>query len=93
MAQFSVHYAKTNLSKLIAAALEGGEVVIARGNVPVVRLVPVVPRGTRWSPAHMGSTNPRLRFRASPPRERATFPAVMEFFRHGDRTHLLDHQA
>ena len=47
MAQFSVHYAKTNLSKLIAAALEGGEVVIARGNVPVVRLVPVVPRGKR----------------------------------------------
>jgi prevent-host-death family protein len=42
MAQFSVHEAKTNLSKLIAAAIEGGEVVIARGSVPVVRLVPVV---------------------------------------------------
>ncbi len=41
MAQFSVHEAKTNLSKLIAAAVEGGEVVIARGSVPVVRLVPV----------------------------------------------------
>lgn len=47
MAQFSVHDAKTNLSKLIATALAGGEVVIARGNVPVVRLVPVTPRGTR----------------------------------------------
>ncbi len=47
MAQFSVHDAKTNLSKLIATAMEGGEVVIARGSVPVVRLVPVVPRGSR----------------------------------------------
>jgi prevent-host-death family protein len=47
VAQFSVHEAKTNLSKLIAAALEGGEVVIARDNVPVVRLVPVAPRGRR----------------------------------------------
>ncbi len=47
MAQYSVHDAKTNLSKLIAAAMEGGEVVIARGAVPVVRLVPVTPRGSR----------------------------------------------
>lgn len=47
MAQFSVHDAKTNLSKLIASALEGGEVVIARGSVPAVRLVPVAPKGKR----------------------------------------------
>jgi prevent-host-death family protein len=47
MAQFSVHDAKTNLSRLIADALAGGEVVIARGNVPVVRIVPVNPRGRR----------------------------------------------
>ncbi len=47
MAQFSVHDAKTNLSRLIADALEGGDVVIARGAVPVVRLVPVEPRGKR----------------------------------------------
>jgi prevent-host-death family protein len=47
MAEFSVHDAKTNLSRLIAAALAGDEVVIARGNVPVVRLVPVAPRGKR----------------------------------------------
>lgn len=47
MAQFSVHDAKTNLSKLIAAALAGDEVVIARGNVPVVRLAPVAQRGHR----------------------------------------------
>jgi prevent-host-death family protein len=47
MAQFSVHEAKTNLSKLIAEALEGGEVVIARGSVPVVRLVPIEPPARR----------------------------------------------
>jgi prevent-host-death family protein len=47
MTQFSVHEAKTNLSKLIADALEGGDVVIARGAVPVVRLVPVEPRVSR----------------------------------------------
>jgi len=47
MAQFTVHDAKTNLSRLIADALAGGEVVIARGSVPVVRLVPVKPHGRR----------------------------------------------
>ncbi len=47
MSQFSVHKAKTNLSKLIASALDGADVVIAHGSVPVVRLVPVVPLGKR----------------------------------------------
>ena len=47
MTQFTVHDAKTNLSRLIAEALAGGEVVIARGNIPAVRLVPVTPRGKR----------------------------------------------
>ena len=47
MPQFSVHDAKTNLSRLIAEAEAGGEVVIARGAVPVVRLVPVNAPGQR----------------------------------------------
>ena len=47
MAQFSVHDAKTNLSRLIADALAGADVVIARGSVPAVRLVPVEPVGRR----------------------------------------------
>ena len=38
-----MHQAKTQLSKLIAAALAGEEVVIARGSEPVVRLTPVKP--------------------------------------------------
>lgn len=36
-----VHEAKTNLSKLIALAEAGEEVIIARGNAPAVMLVPV----------------------------------------------------
>jgi prevent-host-death family protein len=39
--QVSIHAAKTNLSKLIEAALAGGEVVIAKGSKPVVRLVAI----------------------------------------------------
>lgn len=36
----SIHAAKTNLSKLIERAASGEEVVIARGQTPVARLVP-----------------------------------------------------
>jgi antitoxin (DNA-binding transcriptional repressor) of toxin-antitoxin stability system len=39
----SVHAAKTHLSRLIERACAGEEVVIARGKVPVVRLVPIGP--------------------------------------------------
>ena len=36
--QINIHEAKTQLAKLIKAALNGKEVIIARGNKPVVRL-------------------------------------------------------
>lgn len=41
MKQVTIHAAKTNLSKLIEAALNGEEIVIAKGSKPVVRLVPI----------------------------------------------------
>lgn len=41
MSTYTVHKAKTNLSKLIAEAEAGQEVIITRGSDPVVRLVPV----------------------------------------------------
>ncbi len=47
MATITVHKAKTTLSQLIERALAGEEIIIARGAVPAVRLVPVrkyVPR-------------------------------------------------
>ena len=36
--QVNIHEAKTQLSRLIQEALKGKEVIIARGNKPVVRL-------------------------------------------------------
>lgn len=36
--QYNIHEAKTQLSKLIQAALNGKQVLIAKGNKPVVRL-------------------------------------------------------
>lgn len=39
MKTFTVHAAKTQLSKLIAWAQAGEEIVIAKGSTPVVKLV------------------------------------------------------
>jgi prevent-host-death family protein len=41
MAIVTVHQAKTQLSKLIARAEAGEEIVIARGREPVVKLMPI----------------------------------------------------
>lgn len=60
MKQVTVHVAKTQLSKLIDAALAGEDVVIAKGNRPVVRLV-AIPQG-RFQigilPSHSLGTGP-----------------------------------
>lgn len=42
MTQVTIHEAKTHLSRLIQLALDGEEVIIAKGKQPVVKLV-VVP--------------------------------------------------
>ena len=47
MKQYTVHAAKTNLSKLIAEAEAGEEVVIARGDIPIVKLQLVQPKPRR----------------------------------------------
>ena len=41
MQRATIHAAKTNLSKLIEAALAGEDVIIFNGRRPVVRLVPI----------------------------------------------------
>jgi prevent-host-death family protein len=41
MAEFGMHAAKTNLSKLVERALAGEEIVITRRGKPAVRLEPV----------------------------------------------------
>ena len=39
----TIHQAKTNLSRLIQAAVAGEQIIIARGKTPLVRLVHVRP--------------------------------------------------
>jgi prevent-host-death family protein len=39
--KYTVHQAKTNLSKLLEEACSGKEVIIARGKQPVAKLVPI----------------------------------------------------
>ena len=41
MKTVTIHHAKTQLSRLIEAAVAGEDIVIARGRTPVVRLVSV----------------------------------------------------
>lgn len=43
MATVSVHEAKTHLSRLINDVLAGKEVIVARGKLPVIKLVPIEP--------------------------------------------------
>jgi prevent-host-death family protein len=43
----TIHVAKTNLSRLVARAEAGEEIVIARGNKPVAKLVPIAPKPKR----------------------------------------------
>jgi prevent-host-death family protein len=55
MKTVNIHEAKTNLSALIAAAEAGEEVVIARANKPVVKLVAVKPKPVQRIPGlHKG---------------------------------------
>jgi prevent-host-death family protein len=43
----TIHVAKTNLSRLVARAEAGEEIVIARGRKPVAKLVPIAPKPKR----------------------------------------------
>lgn len=55
----NMHEAKSQLSKLIAAAEAGDEVVIARRGKPAVRLVPMQSSGFRFGAlAHLVSAVP-----------------------------------
>ncbi|MFN7128945.1 MAG: type II toxin-antitoxin system Phd/YefM family antitoxin [Brevundimonas sp.] len=58
----TVHHAKTHLSKLIAAAERGEEVVIARGDKPAVRIVPFEPQFTTPAAPRFGALREEGRF-------------------------------
>jgi len=47
MTQVNIHTAKAHLSELIKKALLGEEVIIARDNKPIVKIVPIDPPGKR----------------------------------------------
>ena len=53
MATVNIHEAKTHLSRLIARAEAGEEIVIARGNEPVVRLTLVKPKAEPRKPGRL----------------------------------------
>jgi prevent-host-death family protein len=50
MNQFNIADAKAHFSELVRKALMGEEVVIARDNKPLVRIVPVAPPAGRRQP-------------------------------------------
>lgn len=50
---YTVHQAKTNLSKLIEEATRGEEVIIARGKEPVARLVPITRASQKRVPGRL----------------------------------------
>jgi len=60
MAAFTIHHAKTNLSKLIARAEAGEEVVIMRRKDPVARLEPIAKRKGKRVPGLLKGKIPDL---------------------------------
>ena len=50
MAQFNVAEAKARLSELVQKAVSGEEVVIAKDNCPLLKLVPLAPPGRNRKP-------------------------------------------
>ncbi|MGH9795666.1 MAG: type II toxin-antitoxin system Phd/YefM family antitoxin [Candidatus Acidiferrales bacterium] len=53
MKTFTIHEAKTNLSRLIEKACEGEEIIISRGSEPVARLVPLTDTKGRRRPGSL----------------------------------------
>jgi prevent-host-death family protein len=46
-AQYNIHDAKTNLSRIIDRVEHGEEIVISRAGTPVAKVVPLAPRSRR----------------------------------------------
>ena len=59
MSQFNIAEAKSHFSELVQKALTGEDVVIARDNKPILRLVPVKSAGKRRQP---GSAKGKILF-------------------------------
>jgi prevent-host-death family protein len=46
-AQFNIHDAKTNLSRIIDRVEHGEEIIISRAGTPVAKVIPLHPRARR----------------------------------------------
>ena len=70
----TVHAAKTQLSRLLARVEAGEVIIIARGKMPVAKLVPIVPKAKRKFGAMRGklSIGPEF-FEPLPPEELAAW--------------------
>ncbi len=53
---YTVHQAKTNLSRLIKEAEEGKEVIISRGKIPVAKLIPIEAKAAKALQSAPGKT-------------------------------------
>jgi prevent-host-death family protein len=51
--KYTVHQAKTNLSRLLGQASAGKEVIIARKDQPVAKLVPIGPARKKRTPGRL----------------------------------------
>jgi prevent-host-death family protein len=55
-AQYNIHDAKTNLSRIIERVEHGEEVIISRAGTPVARVVPLTPRVHRTARGSLRGT-------------------------------------
>lgn len=86
MRTVNIHAAKTHLSSLLDAVLQGEEVIIAKAGKPVARIVPFKPakqrrkagllRGKAWAASNAWDSDPELErlFYEGDPR----FPSVLD---------------
>ena len=69
----TIHHAKTNLSRRIKKASAGEEVIIARGDKPVARLIPVgEAKGKRQPGSRKGKLHVGPELLAPPPPKELT---------------------
>src|SRR5260370_38323622 len=87
----SIHAAKTNLSKLVARAEAGEEVIIARGRTPVAKLTAVAPKGKGAFGARRGQVeNGTEVFEPPPPADLAPWEQAPDSDTAERRPPLLD---
>ena len=55
-AQYDIHDAKTNLSRIIEQVEHGEEIIISRAGTPVARVVPLSPRANRTARGSLRGT-------------------------------------